>query len=392
MLVARPSSAAVAAYSAAPCATSVIGSWPSATGASSRAATRARTIGITVGPPTSTSFASRPGPRPLVCIRRKQTSTARSTSGAHKDSTVWRVSSRSTSTSWPSIDNGCASVTCARSPRDSSIFASSAARRSVRRACAVRRVRARCAAGPPTAATRQLGDRPVEVATAEEVVAVVTDHAQQPIAGLEQRDIERAAAEVEHQPRRRPGPRRQPAASAEAIGSCRSSTRSNPASRAASLVAALCGSSNSAGTQITARAISTPRWSVMSARSAFRISADSASGERDTPAAGNSIARPVPINRLNSVAVLAGSCSSMRRARAPTVTRPCLSSRTTEGVTAPPWALRITVTWSPSKIAAAELLVPRSKPAYMGESAIAPSVPDHRRRASAGRGRLGAGA
>src|SRR5262245_15978424 len=46
---ARPSSPAVAAYSAAPCATSVIGSWPSAIVDSSFAATRARTIGITVG-------------------------------------------------------------------------------------------------------------------------------------------------------------------------------------------------------------------------------------------------------------------------------------------------------------------------------------------------------
>ena len=43
-------------------------------------------------------------------------------------------------------------------------------------------------------------DRAVEVATAEEVVAVVADHAQQAIARLEERDVERAAAEVVHHP------------------------------------------------------------------------------------------------------------------------------------------------------------------------------------------------
>jgi hypothetical protein len=104
-----------------------------------------------------------------------------------------------------------------------------------------------------------LGDRPVEVATAEEVVAVVADHAQQAVAGLEQRRVERAAAEIVDQPGAAPSSSaRQPAASAEAIGSCNSSTRENPASRAASLVAALCGSSNSAGTEITARSTVTP--------------------------------------------------------------------------------------------------------------------------------------
>jgi hypothetical protein len=73
--------------------------------------------------------------------------------------------------------------------------------------------------------------------------------------------------------------------------------------------------------------------------------------------------RPVPISRLNSVAVFAGSCSRNRRARVPTVARPVRSTRTTDGVIEPPWAFRITVTRSPSKTAAAELLVPRSKPA-----------------------------
>ncbi len=156
---------------------------------------------------------------------------------------------------------------------------------------------------------------------------------------------------------------RQPAASADAIGSCSSSTRSNPASRAASEVAAFCGSSNSAGTEMTARSTLTPIWSIRSARSALSTSADSSSGERDSPAPANSMRRPVPISRLNSVAVPSGSCSRKRRARTPTVARPVRSTRTTEGVIVPPWALRITVMRSPSNTAAAELLVPRSKPA-----------------------------
>ena len=100
----------------------------------------------------------------------------------------------------------------------------------------------------------------------------------------------------------------------------------------------------------------------MSWRNAFKTSADSSSGFFFAPDAGNSIARSVPIRRLNSAAVFAGSCSTKRRARVPTVTRPCLSIRTIDGVTVAPCALRTTETCSPSNTAAAELVVPRSIP------------------------------
>ncbi len=102
----------------------------------------------------------------------------------------------------------------------------------------------------------------------------------------------------------------------------------------------------------------------MSWRNAFNTSADSSSGLRSIPAAGNAIPLPVPISRLNSAAVFAGSCSMNRRARVPTVIRSCLSMRTTDGVTEAPWALRTTDTCSPSNTACvAEFrLVPRSIP------------------------------
>ena len=61
------------------------------------------------------------------------------------------------------------------------------------------------------------------------------------------------------------------------------------------------------------------------------LSAASSWGSRDTDAAGNSIARLVPISRLNSLAVFRGSRSMNRRARTPVLTRPRASMRTTEG-------------------------------------------------------------
>src|SRR5688500_17243767 len=60
----------------------------------------------------------------------------------------------------------------------------------------------------------------------------------------------------------------------------------------------------------------------------------------------------------------------MRRARWPTVTRPCLSMRTTLGVTVPPWAFRITWVRSPSNTAAALLLVPSANPSSRGPGAV----------------------
>ena len=154
----------------------------------------------------------------------------------------------------------------------------------------------------------------------------------------------------------------QPAASAEATGSWISSTFSNPARRAASDVAALCGSSKSAGTEITAREGTKPRCSFTSARSDFSTSAASSSGFLVTLAALKSSDCAVPIRRLNSLRVLSASFSRKRRALAPTVTPPRASKRTTEGVSVAPWLLRTSVTFSPSKTAAVELVVPRSMP------------------------------
>ncbi len=148
------------------------------------------------------------------------------------------------------------------------------------------------------------------------------------------------------------------------MGSWISSTRSRPASLAARVVAAAWGSSNSAGIEITAWVGRTPSCSSTSPHIERRISAESSSGLNDRPEAGNSISLAVPISRLNSRRVFFGSRSRCLRARWPIVIRPCLDTRTTEGVSALPSALRITTVSSPSKAAAAELVVPRSKPTY----------------------------
>ena len=127
-------------------------------------------------------------------------------------------------------------------------------------------------------------------------------------------------------------------------------------------MAAFCGSSNRAGTEITARAGAKPSCSVTSARSDFSTSADSCSGSSSRLEAGKPIFWPVPIKRLNSPRTLSGSLSKKRRALAPTITLPLESIRTTDGVSEVPWALRIRVTWEPSKAQAVELVVPRSIP------------------------------
>src|SRR5690606_27750359 len=48
---------------------------------------------------------------------------------------------------------------------------------------------------------RPVDDRPVKVAAAQEIVAVVADHAQEALGGLEQRRIKGPAAEIVDQPR-----------------------------------------------------------------------------------------------------------------------------------------------------------------------------------------------
>jgi hypothetical protein len=68
------------------------------------------------------------------------------------------------------------------------------------------------------------------------------------------------------------------------------------------------------------------------------------------------------MSRLNSARTFSGSFSRERRARAPTVALPRASIRTTLGVIDAPSALRTTSTFSPSKTAAAEFVVPRSIP------------------------------
>ena len=254
-----------------------------------------------------------------------------------------RVSSRSTSTSWPSIASGCASVTCARSPRDSSIFASSAASRSARSAPACSGLLRRGTTGEQR--REVLGDRPVEVAAAEEVVAVVADDAQQAVAGLEQRRVERAAAEVEHEPRAgavvvgAPARReRRRDRLLEQLDALRTRRAAPPRE-----VAALCGSSNSAGTR-DHRALDRDAELIgdVLAQRLQDLGGQLLGLLRRSPPPGTRSPCPVPISRLNSAAVFAGSCSRKRRARVPTVTRPCLSIRTTDGVTVAPCALRTT--------------------------------------------------
>ena len=70
--------------------------------------------------------------------------------------------------------------------------------------------------------------------------------------------------------------------------------------------------------------------------------------------------------------VFAGSPSRPRTARRPTVRPPRASSRTTDGVSVSPAALATTVTASPSYKAIAELLVPRSMPTWMPDPMCLP--------------------
>ena len=109
------------------------------------------------------------------------------------------------------------------------------------------------------------------------------------------------------------------------MGSWMSSTLVKPANWAALVVAALCGSSNSAGTEITACSGRKPYWSLTSLRRERSTSADSSSGSRASLAAGKSSLVAVPIRRLNSARVFFGSLSRNFAALAPTVSAPRLS-------------------------------------------------------------------
>ena len=152
---------------------------------------------------------------------------------------------------------------------------------------------------------------------------------------LQDRDVERAAAQVVDgvrclRPRCR-GRRRSPPPSARSAGAARSS----PASCAASLVACRCASSKYAGTVTTAPVERARRGSPRRAsRSARRISAEISTGlftparvamlhharrrrRSGTESAASSArsARPRPINRLTETIVFCGSRACMRHRR-----------------------------------------------------------------------------
>ena len=322
---------AVAAYSAAPCATRVIGSWPSAMRPPNSSATRARSAGITVGPPTSTTRATssaRAGSRSAACARGQCARDQR----RRQRRPDRRASARGRRRRPAAVDRQPA----ARSPR---------ARRATARSW---RPRTRPAAW--RSARRCTGGRPASVAA-----AAARELAQRPsvtrrrsrgrrgscrrrgrrrgaaVARLEQRDVERPAAEVEDQPaapcRRRTFSARQPAATALAIGSWISSTRSKPASRRRATSRGSAAARTARAPRSPPRSAATPSWSATSARSDFSTSADSSSG---CSAGARGLERslsPVPISRLNSAARVGGILLEEPARRAPPDRRPAVARR-----------------------------------------------------------------
>jgi hypothetical protein len=152
---------------------------------------------------------------------------------------------------------------------------------------------------------------------------------------------------------------------AAAMGSWIRTTSSRPASFPAFTVAWFCGSSKSAGVEITAARGLKPSASRASASKAPSTRADSSSGRKLLAIPANDLGSAVPIRRLNSAHTLPGSLSRKRCAFRPTLTLPLPSIRTTDGVRFSPKALGTTVTASPSKTAKVELEVPRSMPMNM---------------------------
>ena len=161
---------------------------------------------------------------------------------------------------------------------------------------------------------------------AEDVVAAVLKDIQTPIPRRDDRDIQRATAEIKDQPSLR-----------EIAG-----IRLIPDRRCDRLLEQQqglggarkrCGSSGrlafegpqvqSAGTVITALRMSSPRLvRRTSSLSDFRISADNSSADISRPAAGKLMRSFWPIHLLNSTATLSGSVTSAEDARRPTITRP----------------------------------------------------------------------
>src|SRR5262249_35707440 len=94
----RASRFALAAYMAAPCATSVMESSPSAKGTPRVSDKRWRTTGIAVGPPTRTMRVTFEGSCPCAFNSLRHTATERSTNAVHRLATSSRDTSISTAT------------------------------------------------------------------------------------------------------------------------------------------------------------------------------------------------------------------------------------------------------------------------------------------------------
>ena len=222
-------------------------------------------------------------------------------------------------------------------------------------------------AAPDQRRGRPVDQRAVDVLAAQEVVARVIEHAQAAVGRLEQRHVQRAAPEIEHQPGpfvigapaggdgagdrlldqhdlfepgQPPGPRR-----GVVLGQLEQRRRRDhrrPRREA--------GGVAHVGQQ---RRDHRRRQLLGQQRRARRL-------ER-------AAAPPSP-----SAASIRRACSPGRPpapacARRPTVRPPRASMRTTDGVSVSPAALATTETASPSNSAIAELLVPRSMPTWMPE-------------------------
>ena len=180
-----------------------------------------------------------------------------------------------------------------------------------------------------------LGDRAVDVVAAERAVAAGRLHLEDAVVELEDRDVERAAAEVEDGERALAASSR-PYASAAAVGSSSRRSTSSPASRPASCVAWRCASSKYAGTVMTAPSIGPP-----SSRSARAFSSLQDLGARPRPA------RPAPARELDlhgavvarraRTAACARTLSSRRSAAAHEALHATRSSRADASIA---WRLR----------------------------------------------------
>ena len=164
----------------------------------------------------------------------------------------------------------------------------------------------------------------VEVLAAQEVVAVVVDDAQRPSRVSHQRGVEGAAAQVVDQPRRRPS--RGLAGGAgdgEATGSCNSGAVAKPASaRGAAGGVALRQLEERGHGDDRARRRDAEPVAAVGAQRLEHLGGEGLGRVAAAPLARKSKASAVPIRRLNSPRVFAGSTSRMRLALRPTTTCP----------------------------------------------------------------------